>query len=91
MNGLVREFGFLLKDRSAILWLSVAAMAALVAVILGGVEVANQRQTISQLAEADRADRQLVQSEQVDWGDAAYYSFHLTWDEPSDFAFAALG
>ena len=91
MNSFTREFVFLIKDRTAFLWLAIAAIAAVFAVALGLQEVSNQRQSIADLIEADRIDRQTVQAAQVDWGDAAYYSFHLTYDEPSDFAFAALG
>lgn len=50
-----------------------------------------QRATIEQLIEADRADRQAAHAKQDSWGGAAYYGFHLTYDSPSDLAFAALG
>jgi ABC-2 type transport system permease protein len=68
-----------------VLCLSVLAVSA------GLSEVREQQATIARLVEADRADRLNVLKTQKDWGGAAYYSFHLTFDPPSDFAFAALG
>ncbi|MEM9292666.1 MAG: DUF3526 domain-containing protein [Acidobacteriota bacterium] len=91
MKGLARELGFLLRDRGLLLSLVVAAAAAAVAVLLGMMEVEQQRATIAELLEADRVEREVVQAAQEDWGGAAYYTFHLTVDEPTDFTFAALG
>ena len=91
MSALSREFWFLLRDRAALLWLSLAFMASAIAVFSGLQEVSDQRETIVDLIEADRIEREVVAKDQSDWGGAAYYSFHLTYDEPSDFAFAALG
>ena len=91
MKGVARELAFLLRDRGVLLSLVVAATAAGVAVLLGVVEVAQQRATIAELLAADRAEREVVQAGQTDWGGAAYYTFHLTVDEPTGFAFAALG
>ena len=61
------------------------------AVSAGLIEVRQQRATIARMLEADRADRATVLQAQKDWGGAAYYSFHFTFDPPSDLAFAALG
>jgi len=91
MNALKREAWFLTRDRAALLWLGLAVMAAAIAVWLGLQAVSQQRATISDLIESDRIERGLVIQDQKDWGSAAYYQFHLTYDEPSDFAFAALG
>ncbi len=91
MKSAVRELFFLLRDRGVLLSLGVAAAAASVAVLSGVMEVAQQRATIAELLEADRAEREVVQAAQTDWGGAAYYTFHLTVDEPTNFAFAALG
>lgn len=86
-----RELRLLARDRAVWLaWLLVLALSVL-AVTSGLAEVERQRNTIARLVEADRLDRQAVQQSQKDWGGAAYYSFHLTVDPPSDFAFAALG
>ena len=86
-----REAAFLSRDRSVwVRWLVVLCLSVL-AVSAGLSEVSQQKATITRLAEADRADRMAVITAQKDWGAAAYYSFHLTVDPPSDFAFAALG
>ena len=66
-------------------------MATAIAVVLGLQAISQQRLTIAELIESDRIERALVIKDQKDWGSAAYYQFHLTYDEPSDFAFAALG
>ncbi len=90
-SALRREAGLLARDRSVwAAWLVVLCLSVL-AVAAGLAEVREQRATISRLAAADRADRQAVLAAQGDWGGAAYNSFHLTADPPSDFAFAALG
>ena len=86
-----RELRFLLRDRSFVAWLLVTLLLASVAVAGGIGEVAKQRDTIDRLAVADAEDRLDAVTNYSDWGDIAYYSFHLTYDEPSDFAFAALG
>ena len=91
MTALIAELWFLSRDRSAVLWLSLAAVAATVAVAGGTVEVQAQRAAIEQLKRADAEQRQLEIESQKDWGSSAYYIFHLTYDEPSDLAFAALG
>ena len=86
-----REAGFLSRDRSVwACWLVVLCLSVL-AVSAGLVEVQQQKATLARLVDADRADRAAVLKAQKDWGGAAYYSFHLTFDPPSDFAFAALG
>jgi len=91
MNGLAREMRFLARDRAALFWLGITALVAVVAVLLGLREVATQRQVLEELIAADQAERQVVTGLYQTWGDAAYYTFHLTYDAPSDFAFAALG
>ena len=55
-------------------------LVACVSVFLGLREIAVQR-----------AEREVVDALYQDWGEVAYYTFHLTWDSPSDFTFAALG
>ena len=90
-SALRREAAFVARDRSVwACWLVVLSLSIL-AVSAGLSEVREQRATIARLVEADRADRVAVLKSQKDWGGAAYYSFHLTYDAPSDFAFAALG
>jgi len=86
-----REVAFLSRDRSVWVWWLVVLCLSVLAVSAGLSEVSQQKATIARLVEADRADRMAVLKAQKDWGGAAYYSFHLTFDPPSDFAFAALG
>ena len=85
------EFFFLLKDRAALLWMMIAFLSAMVAVLLGLNEAHQQRTALAELQKLDRVERELTLEEQSDWGSAAYYTFHLTYDPPSDFAFAAFG
>lgn len=91
MSALRREAALLARDRSVWAWWLVVLCLSVLAVSAGLAEVRQQRATLARLVEADRADRETVLKAQKDWGGAAYYSFHLTFDPPSDFAFAALG
>jgi ABC-2 type transport system permease protein len=86
-----REAVFLCRDRSVWAWWVVVLCLSWLAVSAGLSEVRQQQAAIASMVDADRADRIAVQQSQKDWGGAAYYSFHLTFDPPSDFAFAALG
>jgi ABC-2 type transport system permease protein len=86
-----REAAFLARDRSVWAWWVVVLCLSVLAVCAGLSEVDRQKATIDRLVEADRADRVAVLDAQKDWGAAAYHSFHLTFDPPSNFAFAALG
>lgn len=85
------ELHFLLRDRAALLWIGIGFILSVTAVILGLLEIDNQYDELAALQALDRAERTSVLSEQSDWGSAAYYTFHLTADPPSDFAFAAIG
>ena len=91
MSGWIRELRFLAKDRAALLWLGIAVLVSGLSVFLGLREVAAQRTVLNELVEIDRAEREVLKGLHQDWGDVAYYTFHLTHDSPSDFAFAALG
>ena len=92
MSGSLRELWFLWRDRAAKVWLFLAFTAASVAVVFGLSEVSAQFETIERLKEADRIERAFTtEQHREDWGSAAYYTFHLTYDPPEDFAFAALG
>lgn len=86
-----REAGLLARDRSVWAWWLVVLCLSTLAVSAGWLEVRHQQAALARLGEADRADRAAVLQAQKDWGGVAYYSFHLTQDPPSDFAFAALG
>ena len=90
-RSLWREWRFMLRERAMRLWLWVALAASVTAVLAGSIEVTAQRTTIERLLTADRADRAAQLAQQSDWGSAAYYASHLTYDPPSALAFAALG
>jgi ABC-2 type transport system permease protein len=81
----------LARDRSVWTWWLVVLCLAVLAVSAGLSEVRHQEAMLARLVEADHADRSAVLKSKKDWGSAAYHSFHLTFDPPSDFAFAALG
>lgn len=85
------ELYFLIKDRAALLWMTIAFISAMMAVLLGLNEVHQQRETLAELQKLDGVEREIALDAQSDWGSAAYYTFHLTYDPPSDFAFAAFG
>ncbi|MDE0692751.1 MAG: DUF3526 domain-containing protein [Gammaproteobacteria bacterium] len=91
MSGPMREIRFLAKDRAALFWLGIAVLVAGVSVSLGLREIATQRALLNELIEVDRAEREVAMANYRNWGDTAYYTFHLTYDSPSDFAFAAHG
>ena len=91
MSGPMRELQFLARDRAALLWLGIAVLVAGLSVFLGLREVAAQRMVLDALIEIDRAERAVLSDRYQDWGDVAYYTFHLTYDPPPDFAFAAIG
>ncbi|MEE4281068.1 MAG: DUF3526 domain-containing protein [Pseudomonadales bacterium] len=88
---MMRELKFMLYDKAVWVWLSLAFIFSVAAVTLGLHEVSQQRAEIAELTQLDQIERKVVLSDQSDWGSAAYYTFHLTYDPPSNFAYAALG
>lgn len=88
---MIREIKFMFRDRAVWVWLFLAFAFSVAAVSLGLNEVRQQRAEISELQQLDQIEREAALSGQSDWGSAAYYTFHLTYDPPSDFAFAAMG
>ena len=91
MSGPFPELWFLWRDRAALLWIAIAFVVASVSVVFGLSEIAEQRATIERLKTADQVERAVALKDHRDWGSAAYYTFHLTYDPPSNFAFAAIG
>jgi ABC-2 type transport system permease protein len=91
LSGAGRELRLLSRDRAFAIWVVLALLLSTLSVLGGIDEVAQQRATLARLVEADRVDRADAHRQHPDWGGAAYYGFHLTYDPPSDFAFAALG
>lgn len=91
MNTALSELWFLSRDRAAQLWIFIAFVAASTALYFGVTEISVQRATLDRLISADIVEQEASLRDHRDWGSAAYYTFHLTYDGPSDFAFAALG
>jgi len=86
-----RELHFLNKQPFALAIIAVASALSAFSVWSGVNEVERQQQTIERLLVADAADRKAAIEKESDYGGAAYGSFHLTYDPPSNLAFAALG
>ncbi|HEY7774179.1 MAG TPA: DUF3526 domain-containing protein [Marinagarivorans sp.] len=87
----LNEIRFATRDRTLGLWMAVVLMLSTLSVGSGLVEVRHQLKTIENLLGADQQDRVAESSKLNDWGSAAYYSFHLTYAPPSEFAYAAIG
>lgn len=90
-SDVIREAKFMARDRAVLVWVMVVLCLSSAAVWSGLIEVQQQNSTLARLVEADQRDRVSSWSQQKDWGSAAYYSFHLTYDAPSEFAFSSLG
>lgn len=88
---MMREFRFMLRDRGVLVWISLALVFSVAAVTMGLHEVRQQHAEIAELKQLDQIEREVALADQADWGSAAYYTFHLTYDPPSEFAFAAIG
>jgi ABC-2 type transport system permease protein len=89
-----QELRLVLRSRSAQASLLLLAALAALAVGMGIFEVRRQhasieRQAALQVEDVARVIKQNASA--ADAGDAAYYTFHATWDPPSPLAFAALG
>ncbi|MEE4212429.1 MAG: DUF3526 domain-containing protein [Parvularcula sp.] len=91
MDNISRELGFLLRDRVALPTLIVAFVLSSFSVLTGMAEVEAQRESIARLDALMSEDRAVALEAQSDAGGAAYYAYHLTYDPPSDLAFAAMG
>jgi ABC-2 type transport system permease protein len=95
MMGLWRhELRLFLRQRVAAPALAVVALLSLASVWAGLAEVERQRETIARIQPQQAADVAAIAqwvSKEGDAGNAAYYTFHATWDAPSALAFAALG
>ena len=91
VNALLRETKFISKDRSVCFWMAIVISLSALSLGFGLAEVNRQQATIDKLLIVDQEDRAAQIEKQKGWGGAAYYSFHLSYDAPSDFAFAAIG
>ena len=88
---MMREFKFMLRDKTVWVWIALALIFSLTAVALGMSEISQQRSELAELHKFDKVEREVALDDQSDWGSAAYYTFYLTSDAPSNFAFAAIG
>jgi ABC-2 type transport system permease protein len=94
MNLLLHELRLTLRSRLAASALLVLALLALTSVAAGMIEVTRQRTTIARVQPLQQQDVAAIAqwvTKSGDPGSAAYYTFHATWDAPSNLAFAALG
>lgn len=94
MSDLMREFRFFLKSRSGPAALAALLLFAVTSLAAGLADVAHRQAAIARIAPQQAADVGAIAewvSKNKDAGDAAYHTFHATWNPPSDLAFAALG
>ncbi len=90
-NHLMREWSFMLRQSYVLVLLLCAFLVSSFSVLTGMSDIDSQRETIERLKTADQLDRAEAQDKHNSPGALAYYSFHLTYSEPSNLAFAALG
>ncbi len=90
-SNITREARFLFKQKYLVGILTAVFALSLFSVWSGLSEMQTQSSTIERLKEKDRVDRENVLAKQSGYGSAAYYAFHLTYSEPSNLAFAAIG
>ncbi|MBB6523027.1 DUF3526 domain-containing protein [Pseudoteredinibacter isoporae] len=86
-----REARFLVRQRHIAFLMILSFALSVFAVWSGIAETRAQSATIERLLEKNDVDRQGVLAKQKNYGGAAYYSFHLTYAQPSSLAFAAMG
>lgn len=94
MTWLAHEWRLLWRSRLAMAGLLLLLILSTLAVGSGLSEVSRQQQTIVHLTELQQqelATQQPRLTHKGDVGSVAYYTFHGTWDEPSQAAFLALG
>jgi ABC-2 type transport system permease protein len=88
------ELRLFLRQRVAIPALLLLTLLAGAAVLAGLSEVARQKDAIARIQPQQAEDVAAIAkwvSKEGDAGNAAYYTFHATWDAPSTLAFAAVG
>lgn len=95
MTGLWRhELRLFLRQRLAIPALALLALLSMASVWAGMTEISRQNEVIARIQPQQKADVAAISrwvSKDGDAGNAAYYTFHATWDAPSNLAFAAIG
>ncbi len=94
MTLIAHELRLLLRSRMAVLTLLLVTLLSIAAVAAGMAEIARQRDVIARIQPKQAQDTASIAAwvdKTKDAGNAAYYSFHATWDTPAPLAFAALG
>jgi ABC-2 type transport system permease protein len=86
-----REGWFLRRDKTAVSALLVLLALSIASTVMGVQKVESQRAAIEEMVAADAAERSAAQASLTSHGDAAYYSFYITYDPPHPLAFAAFG
>jgi ABC-2 type transport system permease protein len=90
----LHELRLFLRQRLALPLLLLMLALSGASVWAGMAEVSHQRDVIARIQPQQAADVAAIASwvsKGGDPGEAAYYTFHATWDSPSNLAFAALG
>jgi ABC-2 type transport system permease protein len=88
------ELRLFLRQRVALPALILMALLASAAVAAGLAEINRQNEAIARIQPQQAEDVAAIvkwASKEGDAGNAAYYTFHATWDAPSRLAFAAIG
>ncbi|MBX9663871.1 DUF3526 domain-containing protein [Novosphingobium sp.] len=88
------ELRLFLRQRIALPALLLMAVLSGASVWAGLAEVARQHEVIARIQPRQASDEAAIAAwagKEGDAGNAAYYTFHATWDAPSSLAFAALG
>jgi ABC-2 type transport system permease protein len=94
MTLLAHELRLLLRQRLTVIALLLLGLLTVAALAAGMTEVARQRAAIATIPAAQAEDIGAIAAwvdKSKDASNAAYYSFHATWDAPAPLAFAALG
>ena len=95
MRGLWHQEAYLfLKQRLALPVLLLVAILSIASVWAGIAEISRQNEIIARIQPQQANDVAAIAkwvSKEGDAGNAAYYTFHATWDNPSALAFAAIG
>jgi ABC-2 type transport system permease protein len=94
MNGLRHEWRLVLRAPVSALALGLLLLLASLAVLSGSWEVARQRDSLARLQVLQRDELAALAAKPQtarQAGNAAYYTFHATWNPPAPAAFMALG
>jgi len=94
MSNINLELRLFLRSKLAVIAIIALFVLASLAVWSGMTAAAAQKDALMRISAAHQQDVAAVMAKYKQGGDAgyaAYYTFHLTWDEPSPLAFVAFG